>query len=77
MLRCSVSIDKQPVKLLIDSKASHNFVSLSFVKKNSRFQVKSAAILTVQLADGSKLHNQGIMRMKVDLGAKLKLEIDF
>ena len=31
LFRCSASIDKQPVQLLIDSGASHNFVSLLFV----------------------------------------------
>ena len=30
LLRYSASIDKQPVQLLINSGASHNFVSLSF-----------------------------------------------
>ena len=60
LLRCSATIVKRAAQLLIDSGASHNFVSLSFVHNHLQVMPEVALKLTVRLADGFKSTKPGL-----------------
>ena len=77
LLRCSATIEKCAAQLLIDSGASYNFVSLSFVQNHLQVMPEVASKLMVRLGDGSKVQSQGCVCMLVDFGSELELEIEF
>ena len=76
LIRIAAAIDSKRVSMLLDSGASHNFLSLELVGKLG-IDVAPAAAISVRLADGSELTTSGVVTVPVRFAEALQLNIEF
>lgn len=76
LIRLQGSIKGKPEVLLIDSGASHNFISLRVCRKLALDVVKSPSI-NVKLADSSVIQTCGQVQVEVLFGEQVKVQLTF